>query len=299
MKLPRSLYARPAIVRGEQCAGARPDAGRCWAAVQWWRRSGPPCRCRHRGAVLGGRASAGAVTWARSGPPSGRSPARGCPRRRPGRRCPVHLLWSAVGMSVQPVERTSNVQGVRCPVSGRPGIQVSGRTSSGVRGAAATLSAPRRTLEWLGVAGRPRLGPTGRCAPWSAGGVAACRLRPDGKGMVRRWPWLARTRVDPSPGPPLGRRPGCGAAWPPGRHGRWSRVPAGWRGSMGRSRCSPAPAGRSGQVVGVVPDHGLDQEVVTTLRGRWLVVVVPCRSAPEGPLGSVGSSLRPQRGRGV
>jgi len=48
----------------------------------------------------------------------------------------------------------------------------------------------------------------------------------------------------------------------------------------------------------VVPDHGLDQEAVTTLGGRW-AVVVSCRSAPEGPLGSVGeqpaAAARPRR----
>ena len=77
------------------------------------------------------------------------SPVARCPDAGRAGRCPVRLVRSAVGISVQPVERTSSIQ-----VSGVRYIQVSGRTSSGVCGAAAALSAPRWTPEWLGVVGR-------------------------------------------------------------------------------------------------------------------------------------------------
>jgi hypothetical protein len=60
------------------------------------------------------------------------------------------------------------------------------------------------------------------------------------------------------------------------------------------------PAGRLGQVTGVVPTMGLDQEVVTTLCGRW-ARVVPSRPTPEDPPGSVGeqpaAAARPRRVR--
>ena len=211
-------------------------AGRCWAAVQWWRRSGPPCRCRHRGAVLGGRASAGAVTWARSGRPAGGRRREDVRDAGQAGRCPVRLLWSAVGMSVQPVERTSNVQGVRCPVSRRPGIQVSGRTSSGVRGAAATLSAPRRTLEWLGVAGRPGWpnrstcpvvgGRRGRLPPQAGREGDGAALAVAGSHEVDRSqgrrlagvpaaapPWPQRAGTGAGPGQGAGRGRGAWGAW--------------------------------------------------------------------------------------
>jgi hypothetical protein len=218
--------------------------------------------------------------------PSGRRPDRSLP-------CPPRPVppW---GMSVQPVERTSSVH--------TSGVQVSGASrcpdgqACGVRGAAAALSAPRRT----GVRAAPRLGAAGRRALVVGGrrGRLPC-IGPDQKRRGRRWPWLACTRVDRSPGPPLGRRPGSGAAWPPGRHGRWSRarVPAGWRGSMGQSRCSQAPAGRPGQVAGVMAGHGPGPRGDDHAEWSLGLVVVPGLSAPEGPLGSVGRSLRPQRGR--
>jgi hypothetical protein len=109
---------------------------------------------------MAGRAPPGAVTRARSGRLAGGCRSRGCPDAGQAGRCPVRLVRSAVGMSVQPVERTSSVQvsGVQASgAAGCPGvrcIQVSGRTRSGVRGAAA---APVRGLDtaWLGVVGRP------------------------------------------------------------------------------------------------------------------------------------------------
>jgi hypothetical protein len=128
------------------------------------------------------------------GPPSGCRRSRRCPDAGQAGRCPVRLVRSAVGMSVQPVERTSSIH-----VSG---VQASGASrcpdgqASGVRGAVAALSAPRWTRS--GSCGEPpRPGAAGRRAPVVRG---------------RRWPCLAHTRIDRSPGPPLGRRPGCGVA---------------------------------------------------------------------------------------
>jgi hypothetical protein len=129
------------------------------------------------------------------GPPRGARRVRGV--RTPAR--PVVALSASSGppWDVRPTGR-ADVQcprvrcpGVRCP--GVRGIQVSGRTGSGIRGAAAALSAPW-TPEWLGVADRPGRAqrvdvPRGLWAAWSP----AC-IGPDGKGMVRRWPWLARMR---------------------------------------------------------------------------------------------------------
>ena len=224
----------------------------------------PRRRCRHRGAVLGGRASAGTVTWARSGPPSGWSPARGCPRRRPGRSlpCPPPLVRRG---DVRPAGRAD----VQCP--GRPmsGVQASGHP--GVR--TDKLRCLRRCRHVVraapdpGVArcgGPPPVGPTGRRAPWSAGGVVACRLRPDEKGDGAALAVAGSHEVDRSQGRRLGRRPGCGAALAPaGRHGRWSRPGcrpgAGSMGGMGGSRCSPAPAGRPGCSRRRGADHGLAQ----------------------------------------
>jgi hypothetical protein len=190
------------------------------------------------------------------GPPSGcrrsedvrtpASPSLPCPRPRSGRG------------DVRPTGRADircscvRCPGVRCP--GVRGRRVSGRT--GRRCPRHHRRAVRRwTPEWLGVAGRAQRVDV---PPWSAAAWSPAGIGPNRKAIVRRWPWLARMRVDRSPGPPLGRRPGCGAAWPAGRHGRWSRarVPAGW-GSPGRSRCSSVPPQGVWAVTGVVPDHGL------------------------------------------
>jgi hypothetical protein len=192
------------------------------------------------------------------GPPSGG-------RRREDVRTPATLVVplsaprSRRGTSVQPVERTSNVQ---CPVSGvqASGVQVSGVQVSGRTG----LRCPRQCrravrvaldLEWLGVGGR-RLGAVGRGAPGVRGRVVAC-IGPDGKRWCGGWPCPAATRSTVAQGRRLA---GVPAAAPPGRRADtgWSRarVPAGW-GSPGRSRCSPVPPQGVWAVAGVVPDHGL------------------------------------------
>jgi hypothetical protein len=180
-------YFRPVIVRGEQCAGARPHAG---GAGQLSRGGGGQGR------------GAGAVTAEQSwvaerprrrnpgevGPPSGCRRSRGCPDAGQAGRCPVRLVRSAVGMSVQPVERTSSIHasGVQC-------IQVTGRTRSGVRGAAAALSA-----RWTRSGSVWRAAPAGRsgstCRPGPRAAWSPACIGPDGKGMVRHWPCLARMR---------------------------------------------------------------------------------------------------------
>jgi hypothetical protein len=260
----------------------------------------PRRRCRRRGAVLGGRALPGAVTRARSGRPAGGRRSRGCPDAGQAGRC---LSASSGPPWGRPSNRSSGRPASTRPASTRlvsrrpvhPGV----RTDRPPVSAALPPRCPPLDLEGLGVAGRPRSGPTGRRAPrgpraaWSP----AC-IGPDQKGRERRWPCLARTRVDPSPGPPLGRRPGCGAAWPTRAlvQGQGAGRVAGEHGRAAAHR--PRRASWAGRRV--CPTMGLDQEVVTTLCGRW-ARVVRWRPAPEGSLGSVGeqpaAAPRPRRGR--
>jgi len=137
---------------------------------------------------------------------------------------------------------------VRCP--GVRCIRVSGRTRSGVRRAGprvARCGGPPRP----GAAGRRARGPR---AAWSP----AC-ISPDGKGMVRRWPCLARMRVDVAQGRRLAGVPAAAPPWPqradpgagPGQGA--GRV----AGEHGTEQVLTGPAGRPGQVAGVVPDHEL------------------------------------------
>jgi hypothetical protein len=131
--------------------------------------------------------------------------------RRPGRSCPVRLVRSAMGMSVQPVERTSSVHASGVQASGAiPGV----RTDRPLVSAALPPRCPRRagprsgSVWWAAPAGRS--GPT---CPWSAGGVVACLHRAGREGMVRRWPCLARMRSTVAR-PPLGRRRAAAPSWP-------------------------------------------------------------------------------------
>src|SRR4029450_4914156 len=106
MTPPVPLYARPEIVRGEQCAEARPSGGaaQLFSGGDQGRGAGVVTA-----AVMGGQAPLDAAT------PAG----AGRPRATPVVTCPRPL--SAVRTSVQSVTRTSGVH-----ASGA--IQVSGRT---------------------------------------------------------------------------------------------------------------------------------------------------------------------------
>jgi hypothetical protein len=138
---------------------------------------------------------------------------------------------------------------------GHPGVRPDRPLVSAALPPPCPRAGPRSGSVWR-AAPAGRSGSTCRRGLWA--GWSPAGIGPDGKGMVRRWPWLARPRVDVAQGRRLAafrRRRRLG---PSGRHGRWSRarVPAGWRGSMGQSRRSPAPAGRPGQVAGVVLTNG-------------------------------------------
>jgi hypothetical protein len=139
------------------------------------------------------------------------SPVARCPDAGQAGRCPVRLVRSAVGMSVQPVERTSNIHASGVQASGA--IQVSGRTG---------LRCPRRCRRPVcaldpGVArygGPPRPDAADRRAPvvcGRRGRLPASVLTGRGWRGVGRG-WLAR-----------------GLTVAQGRRGRWSRarVPAG------------------------------------------------------------------------
>jgi hypothetical protein len=149
------------------------------------------------------------VTRARSGRPAGVAVAGPrMSRRRPGRSLPCPPRPVHRGMSVQPVERTSSIQ-----VSG---VQASGasRCPAGQALVSAALPPPwphagPRVARWR-AAPAGRSGSTCRRGPRAAW-LPAC-IGPDGKGMVRRWPWLACTRVDAAQGRRLAGRSGCGAA---------------------------------------------------------------------------------------
>jgi hypothetical protein len=206
------------------------------------------------------------------GPLSGWSPARGCPDAGQAGCCPVRAPRSRRGTSVQPVERTSNVQasGVQCPRVRCPGVgvQVSGRT--GLRCPRQCRRAVRVALdlEWLGV-GAARLGAVGRGAPVSAGGWSPACIGPDGKRWCGGWPCPAATRWTVAQGRHLA---GVPAAAPPGRRADTALVQGQGAGRVGSRDAAgahrSAPAGRLGGRRPGARQWGLDQEVVTTLCGR-------------------------------
>jgi hypothetical protein len=215
-------------------------------------------------------------------PPSGWLPVARMSGRRPRRSSPVRVLCPPCGcpsnrsrgrpVSMRPVSmRPVSTRPVpsRCP-DGRP---------SGVRGSAAALSGPRWTLEWLGAVGRPRWGQwvrgaavvrgrRGRLPAWGLTGRDGAGLAVGGWHEGRRQTWAAASQAHR-----LGRRL---AAWPIRELVQRQGV---GRLAGGHENTQVLTSSRQvcpGQVAGVVPDHGLDREVVTTLRGRWLVIVL-CR----------------------
>jgi hypothetical protein len=207
------LYARPEIIRGEQCAGARPHAGRCWQLS-----SGGGGQGRGAGAITAEpswvaerprRRDPGEV-----GPPSGWSPAARMLGRRPGRSLPVRLVRSAVGC---PSNRSSGRPAFRRPVPRRPrppGV----RTDRPLVSAALPPPCPRRAGPGVARCGRPpRPGAAGPRAPCPV--VRGRRGRLPASGLTRRgWcgvgrGWLARGSTVAQ-----GRRlAGVPAAAPPGR----------------------------------------------------------------------------------
>jgi hypothetical protein len=244
---------RRAVRRG--AASCRAVRGSC----QWRRRSGPQHRCRHRGAVLGGRAPPGAVTRVRSGRPAGVADAR-MSGRRPRWSFPCPRPGPAAGRPSSPSSGRPT-SSVRCPVSRRPVFRCpvfrcpDGQACA-VRGNAAARSASRWT--WSGwVWGPPGWAQRVQVPPVSAGGgrlpasgltgcdgaaVGRARL-PRGRPSPRADAWPAsrlRRRLAAGPtraGPGPGCRPGGGA-----------------RDAAGAHRSSRGASGRS---AAWCPDHGL------------------------------------------
>jgi hypothetical protein len=175
-------------------------------------------------------------------PPSGWSPVARMSGRRPRRWSPCPRALSAVRTSES--NRSSGRPVSTRPVSTRPVPCRCVRTDGSPVSAALQPRCPNRAGPWNGsVGGPPPLGQwvrrvavvrgrRGRLPAWGLKG-----------GMVLRWPWVARTRVDGGSGPPYRTRTGCGGASPPGRRGSWSsaRVLVGWLGSTRTSGCSPVP----------------------------------------------------------
>jgi hypothetical protein len=247
-----------------------------------------------------GRAPPVAVTRARSGHPAG-SPVARMSGRRPGRSLPCPPRPVGRG-NVRPTGRV-DIQhpgvwcpGVRCPAPGASRCPDGQALVSAALPPRCPRRAGPRVARWRATpaaVGRRAAAACGRrgCLP------ASGRTGRDGAALaVAGW-----HEVDRSPRPPLGRRPGCGAAWPAGRHGAGPGQGAGRvAGSPGTKQVFTGPAGRPGQVAGVVLTNGPGPGGVTTLRGRW-ARVVRWRPASEGPLGSVGeqpaAAARPQRVR--
>jgi hypothetical protein len=187
---------------------------------------------------------------------------------------------------------------VRCPRVCCPGVRCPrDRCDAGVRtdrrpvsaAAASGLSAPRWIPERVGAAGPARLGAPGfDGSPWSVSGlVVAARIGPGGEGMIvrravrGRYGWRRQAWAAASHAQRLGRR-----VRRLGNQGSWSsaRCRSVGQGSTTRSRCARvAPPVRRGQVAGVLPDRGLDREVVTTLRGRR-TGCGPVSSGSGGPI---------------
>jgi hypothetical protein len=252
-------------------------------------------RCRHRGGVMGLPSAADAATRASFGCPSGGRRRRG----RPG--CPD--ACHAVRRSVR----------VRCPPCGRTSVQLVGWTSgvhaSGVH--ASGVHAPGlHTTGVIRVSGRTRVGCPRPLQPRWIRSTSVRRDRPRlvhrvrrvavvGERLGRRCPnraWRAKDgRTLAVRGSHEGRRQtwrcfaGVQAAAPrspPGRPGELvqCQVPVGWWGSRGGAGAPKSPQVRAGRVAGVLADHGLDREVMTTLGGRC---------AGEGPVSSgAGGSIR-------
>jgi hypothetical protein len=244
-------------------------------------------RSRH-----GGQAPPDAATRARSGRPASGRRSRGYPDTgHAGRRLSASSVRRA---DVRPIGHADVRPVSTRPVSTRPvPSRCPDGRASGVRGSAAALSAPRWPLEWLGAASRPGWaqwvrraavirGRRGRLPASGLKGRDGAALAVGGSHEGRRQTWAAASHAHR-------RRL---AASPPGRQGSWSsaRVPVGWLRAREHPGAHQSPQVRPGQAAGVVPDHGLDRKVVTTLRGRWLVIVL-CRQFRRAPSGWAGEQI--------
>jgi hypothetical protein len=165
--------------------------------------------------------------------------------RWPGRTLPCPHPQSRGG-DVRPTGRADvRCPGVRCPgvrcnqVSGRTGLRCPRRYRRAVRAAL--------DLEWLGAAGRPRVGRSGSTcrrgprAAWSPAGIG-----PDGKG------W-------------------CGVGRAGSHEGRPSPRAAAWLASRLRRRLTAGPTRRwSGAGAGrVVGEPGMEQVLTGPRRASW------------------------------
>jgi hypothetical protein len=255
---------------------ARLHAERCCAAARRCGGDGRGGRCRHRRAVMDGRApptrqpERGWASPAASGRGRGR---RGCPDagHAIGR-----LSASAVRRAdVCPLGRAD----VRCPRDRCPTRPARSRCpdghASGHRGPASALSAPRWILACVGAAGPPTSGRVGcDMSRWSASGwVVAARIGAwrgrDGRGFGCAWLRQGRRQT--------GRRYGSAAAAasrsPPGRHGSWSSAgcrSVGW-GHEQEQLLTRRRAGASWTSCRC--DGRLGREMLITLRGRCAGVV--------------------------
>jgi hypothetical protein len=236
---------------------------------------------------MGGQAAPDTATRARSGRPAGGRRSRGCPDTGHAGRRPVRVLCPPFG---RPSNRSSGPPVSTRPVSTRPvPSRCPDRRASGVRSAAAALSAPRWPLERLGAAGRPRWRNGFDVPPWSADAVVA-RPHPgltgrDGAGLAvggsheGRLTWAAASHRAQAAAPPrrladkgAGPAPGC-----------WS---VGW-GARERAGAHQSPRRWVLGRLSAWPDYGAGQGVVTTLCGRG-AGDGSVSSVPEGPSGSAG-----------
>jgi hypothetical protein len=285
MKRRRSLYARPEIIRGQQCAGARLHAERCCAAGQSQRRQVSSPRSRHR---LPSAADAATRARLRRQPAAAavvavqdvRTPATPSVAlfassvrhadRRPSNGSGGRPMSTASSVHATGVMRMSGQTGVWCP---RP-LQPCCPHRAGSRNAPVPRDWPRwaHRVRRVAVVGE-RLGR--RCPN------RACR---EGWSCVGQC--VAGTSGDGRPGPPLRTGKGGGAAltaWATKGAGAAlgaGRVAGGHGKEQVRTRRS-AGASRTGCRRGA--RHGPDREVVTTVSGRC-AGVGPVSSGSGGPI---------------
>jgi hypothetical protein len=256
---------------------ARLHAERCCAAARRCGGDGRGGRCRHRRAVMDGRApptrqpERGWASPAASGRGRGRG-RRGCPDagHAIGR-----LSASAVRRAdVCPLGRAD----VRCPRDRCPTRPARSRCpdghASGHRGPASALSAPRWILACVGAAGPPTSGRVGcDMSRWSASGWSSLpELGPGGEGMVVGSAVPGSDRVDGRPAAGMDprrlrrrarRRADMGAVQ--------RRVPVGWWGHEQEQLLTRRRAGASWTSCRC--DGRLGREMLITLRGRCAGVV--------------------------